>query len=53
MWKIVVKENQNKSIIDAAFEVKKYILSKFEVTLDHFKKVRIDEEKINVTVCAK
>jgi hypothetical protein len=28
-------------------------LPKFEVTLDHFDKIRIDETKLNVTVCAR
>lgn len=51
-WTIFASENIDQTT-SITFEVKKYVLPKFEVTIDHFDKIRVDEPKFNVTVCAK
>ena len=54
IWNINWKENENdNSFLKASFEVKKYVLPKFELILDHHKAVSHDDKILNVTVCAK
>ena len=53
-WNIKLKENEyEKTFLSTLFEVKKYVLPKFQVTLDHFEKISIEDKSFNVTVCAK
>ena len=52
IWTIKV-EDDSKSTISVSFEVKKYVLPKFEVTLDHFRRISIEDKTFNVSVCAK
>lgn len=49
-WTVNVVENKD-NINTVTFEVKKYVLPKFETSIDHFPTVRFDENKIDVTVC--
>jgi uncharacterized protein YfaS (alpha-2-macroglobulin family) len=42
-----------KNVVTAVFEVKKYVLPKFEVYLDYKKSIIASDEKVNVSVCAK
>ena len=52
-WTINIVENEAPSTRPekVEFEVRKYVLPKFEASIDHFKKIRFDESKLNVTVC--
>ncbi len=53
LWTVSIVENDASSSWSEItnFEVRKYVLPKFEVSIDHFKKIRFDEAKMNVTVC--
>lgn len=42
-----------KSVSKAFFEVKKYVLPKFEVLINHKKKISSSDENVLVTVCGK
>ena len=53
IWTIRSVENNKDKIETVNFEVKKYVLPKFEVTLDHYNKLKFDEKTLNITVCAK
>lgn len=53
IWTIRAIENNKEKIEMVNFEVKKYVLPKFEVSLDHYNKIRIDEKTLNITLCAK
>ena len=53
IWKIIVIENDSNDPNQIEFEVKKYVLPKFEVTMNHYEKIQLDEKSVNVTVCAK
>jgi uncharacterized protein YfaS (alpha-2-macroglobulin family) len=53
-WTIEAHERSSSSAdVTATFEVKKYVLPKFEVYLDFKKSVVSYDEKMNVSVCAK
>lgn len=53
-WIIEVREGSGgSSVRKAVFEVKKYVLPKFEVVLNHKNKVSSSDEAILVSVCAK
>jgi hypothetical protein len=54
MWWIeIVKEHEKTSSYRASFEVKKYVLPKFEVLLNHKKALSPKDKNITVVVCAK
>lgn len=51
-WVITVTESGDEENVQRAnFIVKKYVLPKFEATIDHHKKIRFDEKNIQVNVC--
>lgn len=50
-WKIQLVE-ENEKQVTTQFEVKKYVLPKFEVILKHSNKVWIKSQKITASVCA-
>ncbi len=53
-WKITAVENLNReAAATATFEVKKYVLPKFEAKLNAPKNVMLDQIDFNVTACAK
>lgn len=47
-WKIIVSGDQ-----EVEFEVKKYVLPKFEVKIYHKAKASFKDKQINVQVCGK
>lgn len=51
-WTIELVENNGNSL-KAKFEVKKYVLPKFEVVLNHKPTVQTTERTMNVSVCAR
>ncbi len=53
-WKIQVMQTNNpQDNIVAEFEVKKYVLPKFEVKLNHKAKIPSTDKKLDVHVCGK
>jgi uncharacterized protein YfaS (alpha-2-macroglobulin family) len=51
-WTIEVHDDKLK-VVKAFFEVKKYVLPKFEVSINHKNKISSSENAINVSVCSK
>jgi hypothetical protein len=51
-WTIEAHD-KSKQFVVVDFQVKKYVLPKFEVYLDHKKSIVASDEKMNVSVCAK
>lgn len=52
IWKVELIEIDD-SILTTKFEIKKYVLPKFEVTLNHPNTIWASTKTIDVTVCAK
>jgi hypothetical protein len=52
-WIEIVKEHEKTSSYRANFEVKKYVLPKFEVVLNHKKTLSPRDKNIKINVCAK
>jgi hypothetical protein len=51
-WTITLSESGGETATQTAtFIVKKYVLPKFEASMDHHKKIRFDEKLVEVNVC--
>ncbi len=53
MWTINIVDVEAQNTETFSFEVKKYVLPKFETTIDHDERIRFDESILKVTVCGK
>ena len=53
-WTIEIRENEEVDDgLKVNFDVKKYVLPKFEVTLNHKKTLRPSDKHVKVDVCGK
>jgi uncharacterized protein YfaS (alpha-2-macroglobulin family) len=52
-WTILGKASDDSKELKAYFEVRKYVLPKFELTIGHKNKIIASEKSINVTLCSK